>query len=378
MDKVIYGCGSVGEGIFQECIKKNISIECFCDDEIGDNGRKLFGLEILTLKTIKNKYPDSEFFISIPTAHSIIDKLKRNGFNNWKLSCEILDNTDYIDFSYTENKKIAISEIKECLTLHKYYDDPSKLLIRSLDLVITEKCSLKCSQCSNLIEHYENPKDFSYDEVILSLNKLLNHVNGIFELRIIGGEPFMNREVYEIIEKLVDYNKIKRIIIFTNGTILPPKDKWKYLKNEKITFFITDYGKLSKNLDKIREKLEHENIPYKIIKTDQWSPCVIKKHQRSDVELKEVYFQCCAKNLTTLLNSKLFKCPFIANLANLNLVKIDEEDFIDLDSLKQKDKTDSKKTLYDFLFKKSLFQSCDYCLGRLYNGKKIKAAVQLK
>ena len=83
-----------------------------------------------------------------------------------------------------------------------------------------------------------------------------------------------------------------------------------------------------------------KNILYKIIKTDQWSPCTIKKHRRLDEELEEIYFQCCAKNLITLLNNKLFKCPFIANLANLNRVYIAKDDFINLPSLKEKDKKD--------------------------------------
>ncbi|MCL2115288.1 MAG: hypothetical protein FWH29_03610 [Methanobrevibacter sp.] len=65
-----------------------------------------------------------------------------------------------------------------------------------------------------------------------------------------------------------------------------------------------------------------EKILYKIIKTDQWSPCTIKKHRRLDEELEEIYFQCCDKNLITLLNNKLYKCPFIANSTNLNMVDI--------------------------------------------------------
>ena len=377
MKKIIYGTGSVGEAIFQECFKKNIPIECFCDDESGSTGKKLFGLEVLKLETIKEKYENIEFYIAIPTACSIIDKLKRNGFNKWKLANEILDNKNYINYSYEVNKKIAIFEIEECLTLHKHYNKENKLLIRSLDLVITEKCSLKCSQCSNLMEHYKNPKNFSIDNIILQVNDLLNYLDKIFELRIIGGEPFMNKDIFKILEKLVEYEKINRIILFTNGTILPPKNKWKYLKNEKIVFFITDYGKLSKNIDKLKDNLKNEDIPYKILKSDKWSPCTIKKHKRSKEELKEIYSQCCAKNLITFLKNKLYTCPFIANLDNLNLVNIDKEDFIDLSSLNPTNNKESRKLIQDFLFKKSLFSSCDYCLGRPFNGEKIQAAQQL-
>ena len=40
------------------------------------------------------------------------------------------------------------------------------LNLNSLDIVLTEKCSLKCKHCSNLMQYYEKPIDNEFDDII--------------------------------------------------------------------------------------------------------------------------------------------------------------------------------------------------------------------
>jgi molybdenum cofactor biosynthesis enzyme MoaA len=62
-----------------------------------------------------------------------------------------------------------------------------------MDVVISERCSLKCVDCSNLMQFYESPQDISFNEILRDFDALLERVNHIYEIRLIGGELFMNK-----------------------------------------------------------------------------------------------------------------------------------------------------------------------------------------
>ena len=81
------------------------------------------------------------------------------------------------------------------------YSDPearkrmsSEDTLLHLDLVITEICTRRCRDCSNLMQYYQKPEHISSDAVISDLEKLLNCLR-VQELKILGGEPFANPEV---------------------------------------------------------------------------------------------------------------------------------------------------------------------------------------
>ena len=54
--------------------------------------------------------------------------------------------------------------------------------------------------------------------------------------------------------------KIPNIVIYTNGTIVPRASG--YLINEKIALEITDYGKLSRNFDRLIKTCDEKKINY--------------------------------------------------------------------------------------------------------------------
>ena len=65
--------------------------------------------------------------------------------------------------------------------------------VRSVDVVITTKCSMNCESCTNLMQYYVNAKNT--DEAVLgSVKNLSENVDHISEYRVIGGEPLMNKK----------------------------------------------------------------------------------------------------------------------------------------------------------------------------------------
>ena len=116
-----------------------------------------------------------------------------------------------------------------------------RYIIKNIDLEITEKCSLKCKDCFNCMQYYKKPKNISLNIIKESLDIFMDNVDMIMEVRILGGEPFMNKDLKEITKFVCNKKNINRVVIYTNATILPRKDELEVFQNEKVSFYITDY-----------------------------------------------------------------------------------------------------------------------------------------
>lgn len=374
---VLYGYSSVGEAVYQELLRRGQTVDCFCDDSIIKIANAKCDVPIYTFDQLLEKETNCKFIICIPNAEPIIKKIEKNGFE-WKLALEFLIREHYEKFTYTiKNKSMAIREVESCEFYHKGLEQPEKIYLRNIDLEITEKCSLRCYNCCNLIQYYEKPRNYSVDELISDVQVLLKYVEEIYEVRILGGEPFMHNQIKEILDALKQIPQIKRILLLSNGTIIPDEAVFQTMQSEKIGISFTDYGELSRNLNIFCEKLHEMNIAYDVHEMGGWTLCSeIEKQNRNIEELKKVYDNCCAKNLYTILNGRLYKCPFIANGINLKAIPNNKDDVIDLRTLKLTAEDAAMKILRQFIREKKWFASCDYCLGRDFDAPEIEPAVQ--
>ena len=76
---------------------------------------------------------------------------------------------------------------------------------------------------------------------------------------------------------------------------------------------ISDYGILSNKINDLKKIFQDEDIKYDCKKIDEWVSCSsFFKHKRSLEQLKNVYKNCCAKNLATLLNGKIYELESIS------------------------------------------------------------------
>ena len=53
-------------------------------------------------------------------------------------------------------------------------------------------------------------------------------------LRLLGGEPFVSKQLYRYVQHFVDQDKIEFIHIFSNGTIVPTGENLECLKHPKV------------------------------------------------------------------------------------------------------------------------------------------------
>jgi hypothetical protein len=342
----------------------------------------LSGVSVIKTSDLKTMFPETRFFyITSPNPGDMIKPLYQMGYTGWKSCGEVLEGFDPSKHTFrsingsNQDSKYSTEHVKylirTCLHHHDNYLHPERLTVQSVDLIVTERCSLKCKDCSNLMQYYESPENADLNETLQSIEDLCSKMDEIYEFRVIGGEPFMNKEVHLIVEKLNSMENVHKVSIFTNATIVPKEHQWKAFENGKVRFFITEYLQ-SRNLQPLIEQLERRKIAYVSEKANGWTECgALEKHNRTEEEQKKVFDACCAKNLATLADGRLYRCPFSANAFKLHAVPDYAEDYLLVSNT-------SRDSIRAFLRGRSYISSCDHCNGRSYGDKVIEAGIQTK
>jgi len=381
MPVVIYGAGIVGKVLLSICKKEGIEVECFCDssEKVKTTHSKFCDMEVIYAYDLKTRYKDAIFLISVAAIKDTVDLLHELGFSNWHAGGLLLNDLD-VSQNQTESAidytKFAI---ESCILCHDGYLNPNKLFFRSIDFIITERCSLKCKDCSNLAQYYEKPKNCDGDMLLKSIDVFCMIVDEVMEFRVIGGDVFMNPEWPVVVKRLNKKPKIRRIVLYTNGTLIPNKKDLSCLKHEKVLVVISDYGALSKKLAKLKQMFEQNKIAYHILEVEEWLDCAaIRPHHRSVDQNKEIFKKCCAKNMPTLSDGKLFRCPYAANAFRLSAVPDIKTDYIDLfqEPLDAKSIWEMKNKVRSYILHKDYLETCNYCNGRPLSGPEVQPAIQ--
>lgn len=372
---IIFGSSSVGQAIYYECKNNGIDIECFCDNSTSKIGTTKLGLNIVHPNDLKDKYSDVVFIISVADIKDIVLQLGQLGYDNFIAGGLLLKEFDINKYHFDSTYEYMDYAISTAVLCHEGYINKDKLYLRSIDIIITEKCSLKCEGCSNLSQYFETPQNDDINLLLEYIDKICEHIDDINEFRVIGGEPFMNNDIHLVIEKLISKQNVRKIVIFTNGTILPKKHQIPVLQEDKVLFVITDYGHLSKNTDTLEQLCIDNHIGYYREAVGGWTDCaVISEHSRTIEEQQDVFKRCCAKNLITLSQGKLFRCPFIANAYRLNAMPKATDDYVDV----MADDPKTKEKISNFLLEITYLPGCDFCKGRFLDDEVIEPAIQLK
>lgn len=378
---IIFGASMAGEVIFYHCKELGIKVSAFCDNNINKTGRDYCGIPVIHTKALVADYAEANLVIAVADIEDIITQVEGLGYSHWYPGNVFLKSINTFQNAYSGSAEYVDYVVKTCIHCQDSYIQPDRLFLRSVDVIITERCSLKCVNCSNLMQYYERPQNCETTQLLDSISNLCNVVDEINEFRVIGGEPFMNKDVHIITEALVKESKVLNVVIYTNGTILPKPEQIQGMNDAKVLVLITDYGELSRNLDPLVENLSAAGIRYYVGKAGGWTDCsTIAKHNRHVDELKTLFTECCAKNTFTFSDDKFFRCPFSANIERLGHIPVNSEDRFDL-ALAMKsgwDESFIKRQLRAFINKMEYMSVCDYCNGRSFDAPEIEPAKQIK
>lgn len=359
---IICGAGKIGDIILGCCKELKLTVQGFCDNDPGKVKAGHCGLPVYYTPDLWKEVGEAEVIISIADLLDAEEQLRALGYERLMPGNIILSMFDFK--GHSEKSLIDALVVSQ--------QKARMVFLRSVDLIITEKCSLRCAECSNLAQYYTSPKNIETVRLVADVNALLEEVDGIGELRIIGGEPMMNPDFHEVVAAFAGERDIGRIVIYTNGTILPSDAQVEKLKAKNVHFLITDYGELSKNIVSLVGKLEYNHIGYTVMKAPGWTRCSeVRKHERPTEENDRLFQNCCAKNTFTLTDGKLYHCPFSANAYRLGMLYDSDAEAVPVTP-------GSRDKILRYIRRRDAVGACGFCSGRSFGDPTIPPARQLE
>lgn len=374
---IIFGSGVFGIMIALYCEKNSIQVDCFCDNNIDIIGTKKNGLEIKSLKDIISNYNKLIFLISPIEERSqqeILKQLNCFGAFEYYTSTYFMNEVYKVDSKFIEEENY----LKPLNITNNQHIDSNEVYIKHLDLSITEKCSLNCRDCAHFMPYYKSPKHMDKNKLLDYIDRVDEIFDIVDELNILGGEPLINPDVYDIIQYAQTKKSIKKIHIVTNGTIIPDKKQLALLDKTKLLVVISKY-KLSTKIDDIINICKELNIDYNCIIIDEWTESNnLNIKEKSISELRNIYHWCFARNCHIVVDGKLFNCAFLSNTYRLKAIPQKSIQFIDLmDDMKTINEI--KEGVKHYLYGQDYLYACNYCKGRsLLEINPIPSAIQTK
>lgn len=233
-----------------------------------------------------------------------------------------------------------------------------------IDLDVTTYCNLRCEKCAKFIPYYDQSQRENYepDMVIENLKKLLRYMDRIWVCSIIGGEPFLNPKLPEIIRFCSDCEKIVCPDITTSGSVIPRPEVFEALQNSRVFVRISNYGKLSpahmKNREEFVRLLEQYHIAYEFSPYNEWLDFgPVEPRNYPENVRKKVLSKCYINGCSVFNKGVLYRCGRASFLANHGHPMSPGQTIVSADI---KNRRDLRKKVHRY-YKSVYMDACDYC-----------------
>ena len=376
---VVYGAGFIGLLVAHLLRKQNIEIICFVDKNQEKQSRQYYNLPVISPEEMYKRHFDKMIIITPYVINTIYDEFKSHGLNvvtpfSLLLEFEIndFDNlNDLPEWYYNVSIDYNIT-----MFLRKCVNTLTKFHLGSLEISVSQKCNLRCRECTSLMPYYKNPIDFELETLTQSFEKVIE--NRLFAILLLeGGETFLWKHLPCFLDYISNRPNIHAVAVITNGTVIPSEKLLLALKRTKTIVRISNYGDLSK-IDELKKLFDYYGIVYKL-QAQQWykmSKFNLKPHDEN--VFKEVIKSCCkiyGDASPHISNGKLFVCPIQANLHNTGIYPSSKEDYIDL---LQQNNDQLQATIQKYFKGDHIPEICHHCNGRGFTGIEVPAAQQLE
>ena len=369
---VIYGAGIYGEIAFQ-CLR-TWGIRAYCFADRNENLKEKYGLPVIKPTEIKKIDNSVILLASVNYLKDMVEFLLSQGVTNFYNITELLEAE-----IETENMSEYQQDIMKNKGGYQFALDnvfSNKFTIRNIDLVITEYCNLRCRDCGSLIPYYKKPTHIKLDEILSPLDNFLNAIDQLYELRILGGEPFLYPSIGELLDACGKLSKVKRIVIYTNSTVIPENMIFERMKENRVVLHMSDYGTYSGKVKEIQEKCLEYGVDFYVHEYNEWRDMGTTELRNYDLDtVKKIYQICDNAKCPSFYRGKLYICPRAAHGESIGAFKNSQGEYVDFN--KKTDTAEKRKELMALLYERDIFSACYYCNGNSIHAKPIAAAVQL-
>lgn len=196
--------------------------------------------------------------------------------------------------------------------------DPDKDYISYVETHIISGCNLNCKGCGHFSPLFGKNDFYDLNQFRRDIRTLSEKLD-LITFRLLGGEPFIKKDLEEYIKIARHYFPKTNIRIVTNALPIPslPQSLLDSLRKNKICIDISLYAPTQKIIGEIKNTLDRSGIVYN-------NSALVDKHSKvietfgRRLKLKgtsdpmRALTNCGSQNCRFLRNGKLYKCPLDA------------------------------------------------------------------
>ncbi|MBE6096673.1 MAG: radical SAM protein [Schwartzia succinivorans] len=248
--------------------------------------------------------------------------------------------------------------------------------IHHIGVLLTSSCNLNCHHCADLIP-YRPPKTYAKDMAISDLSKLLESVDVIEEVLLIGGEVLLYKDLPAVLQYCINQPQIKKVILTTNGTIMPKDELWTLLQNDKVVLRVSGYGpEVAPRREELIRETVHRRVHCEDFRNMVWKRIGDNRKRNRTIEALQGIFRQCSMRDCVTLNSDgiLFFC-------SRQMAAYETEDYpspLNYEILNVREISSEQLTfaLHHF-YSLTYISTCDYCDGINFQSKDVETAKQI-
>lgn len=319
---VLYGYGNVGKACFNK-IKSDFSVDFIMDKDTEKLKICVADVPALSPKDGLAALDGQKIIVMTGgrVYQEISDFLKNEGLEEFKDYCGI---ESFITYWYWEVKGLnCVMELHSALTMD---------------------CTLKCKNCNMFVPFYEKSVTYDLNRLKEDFDALFKYVDYVFCYTLLGGEPFLYKQIGEFVQYLAESyrDKIGTIKIITNGTLLPKQETLDALRKFNVWVSVSDYTECvpyQKRLGELRQIFENNGVDYTIAKQSKWlafgfpnAPVSVDKANCA------AHMKSCSPIFHGYNDKKIFYCHVAWSAEKIGKYVLQEKDFVDLEKLPVSDR----------------------------------------
>lgn len=285
-----FGVGRIGRRVIPTLMKE-FDIPFLIDN--GKHTEKIYGLNILNLRHAVEIIKERQLKVVVTTVFSSYEKIKQE--------MELL--------GFIENRDFCIMErFAEEWNLRWR----NKCVLSKIDTVITSRCTLKCENCNMFISHAPVQCDIALSRLKKNFDTFFESVDYVYEYTLLGGEPFLHKDIVDIISFLGGQygERIGQINLISNGTIVPDDKVIEVLKDFRVTVHVSDYTSAvdyKDKLERVKDKLLYNEIECYVIPNNTWKD-VIYPREGFHTDDPRQHMLLCGHSTHSVADGKLYWC----------------------------------------------------------------------
>lgn len=346
---IVYGLGMVGRKYF-DILQKDFEIKYAVDNSPGAPA-SYKGAKVISLHGLLEIRKQEKIVVLASKAAfmSIKHDLDQNGLTEYE---------DYVRFD---------EFVKDW-----YWQVKNKNCIREVHVATNTNCTFQCRKCNMFVPYYQSAVIYTPEEIKKSLDAFFPLVDFVFVLSYLGGEPFLNCDLKDIISYTYEAYREKtgRIEIVSNGSVIPDAETLEIMCRCHVLVRISDYTEqigYQKKLRQFIRILEQYGIAYSVEKSLEWVDfCFPDENGNHKLPVNDIraHMLCCSPSFHGLNDGKFYYCHVAWSAEKAGLVNLEESDYIDLAEYAVNE--ENKRSLVEYAngnMKNGYVSLCGKCMG---------------